>query len=745
MININNNISNWDKKIIYAPNSFGKTRSSKILYDHYAKLGEKVEIFSRRRIESLIKSFNQEFFIGKDAIYEYEKAKILSTINKSKPIEELYKFLKIKSAKGLKEKSFYCRYASISNTGTIPNIDQKIWKKFKIFNSIDKLELELLDSELDYSIYSEIKTIFDNFNKGELFSEKRTSQKDNNEVSEQIFGNLQELYMYCKLNNVTKCYFCGKSYKSHKSLIEHIENRLGELKINNNNKDKISILAVKIKNFVEKSKSKIVQEIFSKLEINTISKQLTILKLYQELCECNVSYWHNELLSMEIKVNLNDADKIFTIFELTKKIEILENKLEKRNNAKKNKRIETFINNVIKKINKYIKFDKEVVVKPLKEKVGLEFEIAKKKIDPVEYLSESELKRIALIVLEQEIRYQHIKTVILDDPVDSYDDYNKRVACQYMSEILSKKSLNHWYIFTNDFECVYYLSYSLNKNTIFCLGDLNCVFNTGGQNYEIECKPCEVNIIAKNDLYFLDKFINLKEDKFPFDKDILFCALTLTLRNVKTDFLNKYIKIDFANNTLLNKAQWSTRIRDTIEKCAEHYDHDLSPKLLIKEVAEPFHNLNSSSRKSCPSKLYRNTSWFEIFRETTAKKNFVIKGDYTDVVNYLFMKVLMINYIKYEFEKKIMLKIKNFFSQQEFNDVDDVRTGLYNRISKAISIDKKNGNVLGKFLSKANEIHKNYSSLYNAIDHCTILMVSPYLSISVKDIINFKNEVDGLN
>lgn len=59
MININNNISNWDKKIIYAPNSFGKTRSSKILYDHYAKLGEKVEIFSRRRIESLIYVTNQ--------------------------------------------------------------------------------------------------------------------------------------------------------------------------------------------------------------------------------------------------------------------------------------------------------------------------------------------------------------------------------------------------------------------------------------------------------------------------------------------------------------------------------------------------------------------------------------------------------------------------------------------------------------------------------------------------------------
>ena len=102
---------------------------------------------------------------------------------------------------------------------------------------------------------------------------------------------------------------------------------------------------------------------------------------------------------------------------------------------------------------------------------------------------------------------------------------------------------------------------------------------------------------------------------------------------------------------------------------------------------------------------------------------------------------MLINYIKYCFEKKLMLLIQTNFSQSDFNAVDSCKNGLYSRIEMAININNNNGYTIGNRLNATLKIHEKYSILYNSIDHGTSLIISPYLSVSIKDISDFNNAV----
>ena len=107
MIDYISNVENWNKKVVYAPNAFGKTTSSNYLKDYYNNNGEKVEIFTRKKIESLVASFEDNFYIGKYAKLEQKISEIKNQLDNEKIIEKIMKHTKQKSAATLKKCSFY--------------------------------------------------------------------------------------------------------------------------------------------------------------------------------------------------------------------------------------------------------------------------------------------------------------------------------------------------------------------------------------------------------------------------------------------------------------------------------------------------------------------------------------------------------------------------------------------------------------------------------------------------------------
>lgn len=736
MIDYISNVENWNKKVVYAPNAFGKTTSSNYLKDYYNDNGEKVEIFTRKKIESLVASFEDNFYIGKYAKLEQKISEIKNQLDNEKIIEKIMKHTKQKSAATLKKCSFYCDYANISNTKSIPNIDKDILRKKKFLLNYSSDELKELDYILKLDLYSEINNFLSQNIDKKLKTKKLKAELDNNEVVEYIFKDIHELYLYCKNNKVTKCYLCGKSFKSHDQLLTHIESRFSELKIT---EDKVIILNGLINRVMEMiGDSRILNDLLSSQKNNTFNQQLSTISLFKTICEADISYFHNLVLDYKIKVNENEEVEVKELVKTNNKISnILNESLSKD-------RITRFNNYVKGKIDKLLNFNSDIKITFYEDKCGMQFYLKGKKIKPYELLSESEVKRLSLIVLDAEIRYQHIKTVILDDPIDSYDDYNKRLACNYIKDILSRKSINNWYIFTNDFECVYYLAIGLQCKINFCLDDINEIFNNSKQDIIVECKWKEMkDYIAKNDLYYLDYFVNARASRFLYDADILFCALTLTLRNVKTDFLNKFNNIEIIdNNNALNKQNWSQYVKEYIEGYAEHYDINYSSTIEVKDIAKPFLEMYVK-QKSVPSRLIQNSDKFEQYREMTAKANLSYINNYTYIINYLFKKVVIINYLKYELEKKLMLLVKNNFTALELSEVESQKSGLFSRIQKADEINKQKA-VKIDGINKINRIHIKYSSLYNPIDHGTTLLISPYLSTSIKDIINFKNEISKI-
>ncbi len=733
-------IMEWNKKVVYAPNSFGKTTSANSLYKKHYDMGGKVDIFSRQKIQSLVSNFGSKFFLGAKSGLEARKAEIEEWLKKNKTLVNVFSYKsKAKNTSELKENSFYCSFQNIKNLYSIPEIPEQYKVKSKLLKKFSLEDVKTLDQNLSHELFNKIDSFLKELEGYELINYKTSAEVSNYEVSENVLLEIQDIYFYCKFNKVNKCYLCGKKFKSHDALLEHIENRMSELKVDEKKESKLKQLVYEVIKLRDDSKDKILLDLFNK-EYSTVKRQVALLSFYRNICLCCISYMHNEVLSSKIE----DSDSISdnTIYNLILEKENIEKKLKEKKKTKK--QIKTFNDYIINEMRKFLILNDRINVEPLQDTCGLSFKISGKVVDPYEILSESEIKRLSLIVLKAEVRYQHIETLILDDPIDSYDDYNKRIACQYISELVTKRSLKQWYIFTNDFECVYYLSKCLKAPTIFNLQDIDRVFNSSSNDIEVECNCKQVGVIAKNDLYFLDYFINRKQSNFEFDTDIFLCALTLTLRNVKTDFLNKYDNISISNSPFLTKNDWSNHIKTYIEGYTEHYDIINSPIVEIKDVVLPFYSLSTNHRSSFPTLNIRNNNTFETYRENVSKAVLPRNNTYSDVVNYLFKKVVIVNYLKYELEKKLMLLVKNTFTTTDFSSVESINSGLGNRIAEAIKINKTIGYGLEIKLNKIESIHKNFSSLYNSIDHGTTLMISPYLSTSVKDIENFKNEINKI-
>src|SRR5574344_2360160 len=87
-------IDSWSKKIIFAPNGFGKTLSSAALEKDLQAKGNHPIVFTRRKVEQLVDLKNGSIFVGETAresaenqtlIEEYQKKKILRKV-----LENLY-------------------------------------------------------------------------------------------------------------------------------------------------------------------------------------------------------------------------------------------------------------------------------------------------------------------------------------------------------------------------------------------------------------------------------------------------------------------------------------------------------------------------------------------------------------------------------------------------------------------------------------------------------------------------------
>lgn len=736
-------IPDWRNKIVYMPNGGGKTTSASLLKnDLRITEGVYVDLFTRRTIENLIfigDSKYNEIYFGFDAERIRKRDELSKIISDASPIGKFVKEVYSETnAKKAREKSFYCAVSSASNLKDKPIRYSKPRVASEIDFDNDEV-LNELDGCLDPNIYFSGKKINKDVVKNKIISLDWDSDYC---IPEEQFEEILDLYCYCILYKVKTCLLCGHEYRSYRTLKNRIDAHFSKLSKMENSSVTNDVLSLSRQIYLKSKVSPILNKLFP-LKERTLNACLRDILLYVRLCDLTLYYISKRLLNQKT-INNKSVDECAT------ELEKIENEI--KNHASNRKRVNSFNNYLIKEINNFIRLPKEISISALEGNYGLSFKIDNKKINPYETFSESEIKRFALVALKAEIHFGKINTLILDDPVDSYDDYNKVICIDYISDICKMSKLISCYILSNDFEAIFRLSKQCKKDVIFYLPDFGT--KLGGTDIggliRINCDKNDVELISKNEIVFFSKLVGEKQN-YLFNYESLLTALILSCRNFNTEVFSKLsrIKIDKSNgSTTVIDSTWQNDVSERIVAKVEHFipysSNPTSNSLTITfgEVCDCFARL-SKNKKTFPFLNKTDTRLFYDVRKNIAESSFVFGDGYSGVLNYISKKMVIVSHVKFMLEKKLIDKIETEYGTKFAATVVGVKT-LGKKITAARIIDKANGNKAESFLETVSDIHEKYSTLYNLFDHGLTEQFSPYLPASNFDINNFYLEVEAL-
>ncbi len=736
-------ISEWNKHIIFAGNGVGKTTNANQLKKDLISAGLETELFTRRSIEALIAGKEGRLFFGKaaQAVVRLEQNKEMLK-NDPQIKEATMRITGTTSAKKAKEKNFYARKNAISSMNSIP-------KKHKMPKAVENIvisddELMKIGNCLSLDLYERCV---------ELKNLKRQDLPKPILAPEEVPSDYEDclinMIIFIRLTHKKECLLCGKRYRGTKGLLNAADKHFRSLSFVDQEPKDVEIvrlaqsIAVTIPDLGPFSNA------FDHEPAKTLFSSLRTIKIYTVICD------HYLWKTGEI-VNKTRLSNGKTVEEVQKAIE---DDLEAVQSEKTKKTSVTRYNSFIKKeVSKILRLEDGYAIEGLKNELGICLTLNGKptKISIYNFLSESQFKRLCLIALNAEIHYGSVKALILDDPVDSYDDYSKLMACRYIATMLKTANSINWYILTNDHEGLFYLVDFIKCPTIFYLQDFSTAFGGTGGLMKVECSSDDVNNqINKNDIFYLIKYIN--ERPMPnIDSELLTCGLLMTLRNISKEIVNQLTHLIVGNaparsapHTYPEDLNWKQNIDDYVVGSAEH--HRLSgplysigsDNLTLGQICSCYADLAKGRINPYPSANRTSTILFANYRKTAAAKSFVCVGDWTDIINYLFKKMTAVSFVKYEMERRLYNLCAKSFSSSELDMVVQAK-GIKAKISKAKRIDSAQSYGIGPVLNRFMNIHEKYSVMYNAFDHALTYQIAPYLTTSVQDIDGFWSSVKKL-
>ena len=366
-------------------------------------------------------------------------------------------------------------------------------------------------------------------------------------------------------------------------------------------------------------------------------------------------------------------------------------------------------------------------------------------------LSESEIKRFALVVLHAMIHYGKYDYIILDDPIDSYDDYYLLIACSYIKEILEEKKLLGWYIFTNNYDALRILSSILKCDSITFYDDPDCIFSSlPMQTLSFVSTYKEVQSASQNEVVTLFDYV--KTNKAEIDPELGFITFIITLRNMNATIFNTFENVNVTSKTkkaITKNTLFATQLKSYVEHYYMHYDpnpdvNGINSHSNNIDTIYQIYNMITRFKNSITSNLSGNLGPIEKMRESLAKKPFLTLSG-SKLINLICKKITIISFLKYEFEKLLITKLGTSFRFVQ-SDIDTIVTTkcLGHKLNKAKAINIGSGYCAKRFLDKYDKIFDKYSVLINSFDHAFELMFPPYIMTSIKDIKKFNEDIEEL-
>lgn len=747
MISFNNNFCNdWNKKIVYAPNGFGKTTSAAKIQDWSKNNGLRPLLFTRKEISKLVSTYDSIIFFGETASNAEENKKIVENFETSLAVKRFFKtHYNSYSVDRLKKMSFFVAKSKIKSLEKFESI-----LNFE-FDTNDYFDLDKtikLDKALDLGLYLTCQDILRN--KANIKKERIYKTLDL--VNEEFLDCLDFLKEFAISKEKKNCPLCGKSFRTKENLISAIEKKRRKYRIldPNNFYNLLCDTAIKIHSiYYDNLLIRNLLYTFEDNILDSVKGMISLINNYVTLCEFTFDSLCKHLGSLSV----NDGENVGIL-----KKRFISN--EKKINSEKTNitNISLFTNFLINEIKTIISSDANIEFAPIPNKLAIS--VNYKDQEPIsslyDVLSESEVKRFSLVVLRALVKYGKYETLILDDPIDSYDDYYMLVACSYIKNVLSETKLKNWYVLTNNFTALSNLSSLLKCESIIFYYVPDDIFTTN--QFKIESFKCdykEIYTVSKSELCLLWDYLKHKLDA---DEDLSYVALIVTLRNIKSVIVEKYdrllikkAKVKKVANRYDVDASFCSDVKTIIEHYYMHFDEKVDPRLSINshtvKVKEPILLFNKICKTDATlfSRFSSNNSSLAAFRESVAKTPFSSFSG-SKIIDLIFSKICIVSYLKFEFEKMLITKLKNVFlySLIDIQAICD-EMKLRPKIELARNLSAVSGYGAEKFLKEYLEIFEKNQLLFNLFDHALEQMFPPYVATNVKDIKKFRLEIDKLN
>lgn len=737
-------VNEWKNKLVFAPNGFGKTTSSKrILNELETKNPGSTLLFTRRKMDDLLNFNKNTFYFGEESKMRLENSEIEKKFSKTSSFKQFVKkYYGVTSASNLKSNSFYFNTVGSSNL----SLTFLLHSEHKISGEItNENEILSLDKELKYDLFSSIPLDIDKIKKPKRGSRKVV-------INQNIYEYLDELRKYCESLGLSKCPLCGKNFKNSDNLRKAIAKTFSYYVIldPNNHSDLVEQIYDSLYMAYSSSNFDVLKGMFvneNNVTIDFTDKVATVVN-FSNICKN-----HKESMCSIIRDLDVDGEKAG---EMADRFISNQKDIEKLSKSLNKSKMLSFIESEFRKIanlDSSIKFVKDAN----NLSISLVIDKESKPIDAPDVLSESEAKRLALAVLRAMIKYGKYDCLILDDPLDSYDDYYMSIVCNYIATLLKEKKLKSYYLFTNNNVALFKLSSLLKTSSIILYENPDLVFEKSKSSgllpvssfSIIEASYKEIQFINQSEINLLNVFLNTRDssrDSVGFDIDLSYVAFLTTIRNIKSEVLKKIKNLKLLNDESTKKFQ--DDVESTIEHCYMHYEPDNAKKLnslsiTVSDVYDLFDalikvkNLRIHSFKTDITNLNAK-------RLEQCEKPFALHSG-SKLLNLIFKKIIFISQLKFEFEETMIDKLwHNFgFSKVDIEKIVNTNT-TGKKLGKIKSLNKKYDGTANAFIDECNRIYCDYSSMVNEFDHAMALMFPPYLNTRIIDIIKYKDSLDDL-
>lgn len=738
-------VNSWNRKIVYAPNGFGKTTNAIKIHEYITSQGGSPLLFTRKRIESLVENYGNAIYFGDTANNAKNNEKINKEYAESNAIKQFFKqnYSSIAVNK-LKQKSLFFRISGIKKLDAFSDIVGLEFGDTAFFSLRDAVYYDKL---LDVDIFYEAKNLINI----KSTIKKQKAFKTIKLVDESIIEYLDELREYIEKNEDSRCPLCGKHFSTKEKLLEAVSRRRKKYRAldTDNTYNLLCSLVDRIYQLFIKNNFESDAFAFNAEQTDTIKGMLDVLADYIVFCNKTIDSMLYYLGNIEIEraVLLKDI-----------KNQYLENQFKIAKERTNIKNVSGFTNFIIKEIRSIVYIDSNLAFLPVPNK--LEITVYKDNL-PVnsiyDFLSESEIKRFSLVVLRAMIKYGQHNTLILDDPIDSYDDYYMLVACNYISCVVNEAKLTNWFILTNNFTALSNLSQILKCDSLIYYYSPDDIFTNN--DFSIDCFAStfqEVSCISKNELQLLRDYL---KGSLNTDSDLAYIAFIVTLRNFKSLVLANYDKLLIKTGRKVSGAparydtdsNYQHDVKALVEHYYMHYDFNTdstfgidSNTLEVSRIID-LYNRVCKAKQTLVLRYAGNSGSLGLFRETVSKTPFASLAG-SRLINLVLMKICIVSYLKYEFEKLLIQKLITRYSyvSSDIQLVIDSQS-LGKKIDKAKELSRNQLYGAELFLKEYNEIYEENRLLFNLFDHGLEQMFPPYIATNVKDIKRFRLEIDNLN